>query len=1443
MKGKIAKKVIMLIFICMLTMFDIFVVSKQIVQADGEEQIEQEKTEISIEQGIEKYFEVSENQILLQQRIDTLLNKDDKVRISEKLMVDVPEIGEKIPETVIVLLNGVKLPDNTYFYDVQNKILEISLNKENELFNDKQNIYKVIYTYSELSVEEKVNMVLNTDVTTNIENEGEITSTNEQKIETEVEGSNISLMGDITDEAYKGYLYQGTQSSTSYSEINRIEISSIYNLENITISNVAESFVEEEKIVDSRTNEETTIENEREVNQSIYYTSTKISKEDMLRILGDDGIITVYNQNDEILAEFNKDTKEDEDGNLVIQYKGEDVTSVKLVMTKPVQEGIIDIHHDKAIKANTGYVKQDIERFDYLRETIQANEEIAVMNMRLIEPETQFDVTLNKTEYSTMNTNKDVEISVTLKNNAYNMSLYENPEIEIVFPKEVKNLEIQEQVNILYDSELSIRDSYVEGNVVHILLNGVQTNYKEIGTQINLKINMTFDKKLTDRTSEIVTIIKNKSQVVENRKEVNLVSPREIITVNNIREFGIESYGGQKELIAGLEKNSNEKTIQVESEVINNTDNIRSLKILGELPTDSSSNNLGTTITTPVQVEGENAVVYYTTNENATEDLENSENGWVNDINAISNAKKYLIAVNEVNPDDSTKFTYSVSIPGDLEYNQKATEGYAVYYTDSESNIGNKAEATDVVLTTGDGPIVEAELVAKVNGEQINSGDTVKAGEKVSYEINLTNTGTEEATNVAIDLAMSQSDNAENDEIVNLNVESIEPNETKTVSYEKEIPTDLSNEITITANAKITYEEEQKNSNEIVLTVKPASIVGEVWWDTAEYRYDEDGNIIEEIQLTQGNIVRYAVQITNNTDEVQTGLILHWNFPTNSEMIMQEQVFEDTDKDSEELEVTNDLVLKDLQPRETINIIVSVYLGEFEEKTDVAYAVASIEQNGEVYRLGKTRERIVYNTLKFYDLKLSANDEDDYVQTGDEIVYTVTIKNNNLEEANVMIKDNIPYQLTITDIVTDKGEVENINNDITISDITLQPNETLTILIKTVVDYAENISEDDTITNQVILNTGSDIELESNIVKHIIDRQSNSPEDPDEPENPEDPDNPSQPSDTYRISGTVWIDSSSEGRRDDEELGIDGINVYLINAETNQTTEITAITNSEGFYTLANIPEGRYIVVFDYSSARYGITKYQVSGVEDNRNSKALAKQVNLFGTEKTYGVTDIITIDGGSIGNINMGLIELEEFDLRIDKYISRVIVKTQNSTNVYSYNDTSLARVDLDAKTINNSEVTVEYAIKITNVGQVEGYARRIIDYVPEGFTFDTSANKDWYGSGDEIYSVILANDKILPGESKTLTLTLTKKMSGEETGSYINRAGIDESYNELNVADTNSNNGVESSSAELLLSIRTGKAAVYTIFILLIIVIIGIGIYIIKVKVLDEKNEERR
>ena len=69
----------------------------------------------------------------------------------------------------------------------------------------------------------------------------------------------------------------------------------------------------------------------------------------------------------------------------------------------------------------------------------------------------------------------------------------------------------------------------------------------------------------------------------------------------------------------------------------------------------------------------------------------------------------------------------------------------------------------------------------------------------------------------------------------------------------------------------------------------------------------------------------------------------------------------------------------------------------------------------------------------------------------------------------------------------------------------------------------------------------------------------------------------------------------------------------------------------------------------------------------------------------------------------------------------------------------------------------MVIEYSLTVTNEGGVAGYAKKIADYIPAEFKFNSELNKDWYeGANGTVYNSSLANTIINPGESKTITLT---------------------------------------------------------------------------------------
>ena len=196
---------------------------------------------------------------------------------------------------------------------------------------------------------------------------------------------------------------------------------------------------------------------------------------------------------------------------------------------------------------------------------------------------------------------------------------------------------------------------------------------------------------------------------------------------------------------------------------------------------------------------------------------------------------------------------------------------------------------------------------------------------------------------------------------------------------------------------------------------------------------------------------------------------------------------------------------------------------------------------------------------------------------------------------------------------------------------------------------------------------------------------------------------------------------------------------------------------------------------------------------------------------------------------------------DLKLDKYITKVTLQNKEGIKTFDYNDAKVGKVDITAKKMVGSTVIAEYKIKVTNEGNVAGYATNIVDYMPKEMNFNSNLNSNWYAGNDgNLYSKELANQLINPGESKEITLVLTNKVSDTNSSIISNLAEIYEEYNELGITDQDSTvknqaqGEDDMSSADLVVTIKTGKAVTYTCAL-----IIGLIALAYTVNILRKKN----
>lgn len=210
---------------------------------------------------------------------------------------------------------------------------------------------------------------------------------------------------------------------------------------------------------------------------------------------------------------------------------------------------------------------------------------------------------------------------------------------------------------------------------------------------------------------------------------------------------------------------------------------------------------------------------------------------------------------------------------------------------------------------------------------------------------------------------------------------------------------------------------------------------------------------------------------------------------------------------------------------------------------------------------------------------------------------------------------------------------------------------------------------------------------------------------------------------------------------------------------------------------------------------------------------------------------------------DIDKEYLKLKYFDLSLLKWVSSTMVTENGKTTETLTGHTGLenpepvVKVELNRKKLDELTVKFAYIIKVTNEGQLEGYAKEISDYIPEGLKFVAEDNPEWSEKDGKIVTRQLENTLLQPGESAEVTVILTWINGEDNLGLKINVAEISEDFNSYSEKDIDStpDNLQEGEddidNASVLLSISTGRAKVYIVLITVIMIVIASGIILIK------------
>ena len=314
----------------------------------------------------------------------------------------------------------------------------------------------------------------------------------------------------------------------------------------------------------------------------------------------------------------------------------------------------------------------------------------------------------------------------------------------------------------------------------------------------------------------------------------------------------------------------------------------------------------------------------------------------------------------------------------------------------------------------------------------------------------------------------------------------------------------------------------------------------------------------------------------------------------------------------------------------------------------------------------------------------------------------------------------------------------------------------------------------------------------------------------------------------------------------------------MIDKEGNKTTDITKATKITTDYLSKEQEkeEGQNLIkAFDKKAGitdknpDYKDVKVAFKVIEPNTSDRIIINtaEISEDSDKEDKPVDDVDSTPGNEKpdeDDIDIEKVKVKYFDLALKKWVSNVIIIedgkqiTTNTGHTGDENPEPVVKVDLKSKQLNKVTVKFGYKIKVTNEGQIEGYAKEVKDYIPDGLKFVQEDNPKWAMINEkEVVTQQLQNTLLKPGESATVDILLTWENSENNLGQKVNIAEISQHYNDSDTPDIDStpNNKKpgedDIDDAPVLLSVKTGQARLYIVLTTTILLITAVGVILIK------------
>lgn len=343
---------------------------------------------------------------------------------------------------------------------------------------------------------------------------------------------------------------------------------------------------------------------------------------------------------------------------------------------------------------------------------------------------------------------------------------------------------------------------------------------------------------------------------------------------------------------------------------------------------------------------------------------------------------------------------------------------------------------------------------------------------------------------------------------------------------------------------------------------------------------------------------------------------------------------------------------------------------------------------------------------------------------------------------------------------------------------------------------------------------------------------------------------------TLRVYNEGTIAGFADEIKDDVPVGLELVPSHEINVkygwvmydeEGNVTNDVTKAKTIRTTYLSEENDENNIIPAFDretMTEPAYKEVQVAFKVVEKNVGEERIVINTAEISKDSDDDEDSTPDNDEPDEDDIDQEFIKLKYFDLSLLKWVSKVMVTEKGVTKVTETgyngleNPEPIVKLELKPSQIDSIVIKYEYGIKITNEGEIAGYAKEVADYIPEGLEFIPEDNPLWTVTEEgKIVTTQLENTLLQPGESAIINVVFKWKNGKDNMGVKENWAEISKDENDKDAEDIdsipdNKKPGEDDiDNALVILSPKTGKVVMFVVLPTIVIMILAGGIILIK------------